>query len=158
MTLCFLGLGSNLRSPKRQLRQAIRLLYQLPRSVITRISSLYFSQPCGIRAQPPFCNMVVAIHTALPPEQLLKYCQGIEHKLHRIRKKRFGARTVDIDLLLYGDKVIHNHLLIVPHPHMLKRDFVLVPLLEISPSIQLPGGEPIAAYLKGCETYLFKLQ
>lgn len=156
MTICYLGLGSNLRSPERQLRQAIQLLRKLPRSAITALSSLYFSRPYGIHAQPPYYNMVIEIQTSLPPDRLLCCCRAIETKLHRIRKKRLGPRTIDIDLLLYGKQVIKNHFLTVPHPGMLQRDFVLVPLLEIANSVCLPNGEPIVSYRDRCETYLIK--
>lgn len=155
MTLCYLGLGSNLRSPERQLRQAIHQLHKLPRSVITNISSLYFSEPCGIHAQPTYCNMVLALRTALPPLRLLNYCQRIEQKQRRLRKKNGGARTLDIDLLLYGEQSIQHADLTIPHPQMTNRDFVLVPLLEISPLAHLPTGEPIGFYLKHCEKYLY---
>ena len=154
MTRCFLGLGSNLRSPERQLRQALTQLHKLPRSVVTDSSSLYLSLPCGVRSQPRYFNMVVAINTLLTAKQLLIHCQRIENNHQRLRKKHWGARTLDIDLLLYGDKIIHQEGLDVPHPHMVHRDFVLVPLLEICPSAQLPTGEPLVSYLKACEAYL----
>ena len=154
MTLCYLGLGSNLRVPQRQLRQSIGLLNKLPKSVITKISKVYNSRPWGVRSQPHYCNMVIALRTSLSAHQLLRYCKRIEQKNHRIQKKHWGARTIDIDLLLYGEHVINNNELIVPHPHMLHRDFVLVPLLEIAPQAHLPSGEPIMPYLKRCESYI----
>ena len=147
---CYLGLGSNLQSPERQLRQALGKLRKIPRSAITNRSSLYLSHPCGVRSQPRYVNMVVAITTTLPPHQLLKQCQQIENKHHRIRKKHWGARTLDIDILLYGQRTIHTLDLTIPHPHMLCRDFVLVPLLEICPTECLPSGEPLEFYLKTC--------
>ena len=85
----------------------------------------------GVRAQPNYCNQVIAIQTTLSAHALLRHCQSIENKQRRIRKRRWGARTLDIDILLYGKHVINTHDLIVPHPEMLKRDFVLMPLLEI---------------------------
>jgi 2-amino-4-hydroxy-6-hydroxymethyldihydropteridine diphosphokinase len=154
MIHCYLGLGSNLRSPERQLRRALTQLQKLPRSVVTDSSNLYLSKPCGLRSQPRYFNMVVAINTSLPAEQLLRHCQRIENNHLRVRKTHWGARTLDIDLLLYGDKVIHQADLNVPHPQMIHRDFVLVPLLEICPTAQLPTGEPLVSYLKACETYL----
>lgn len=157
MTLCYLGLGSNLRSPERQLRRATLLLNKLPRSVVVAASKIHSSKPCGPRSQPPYCNMVISIHTSLSAQQLLTYCQRIEDKHQRLRKKRWGARTLDIDLLLYGHYSINSHNLVVPHPEMINRDFVLVPLLEISPGVQLPTGEHLVSYLKHCETYLHQL-
>ena len=154
MTACYLGLGSNLRSPERQLRQAINKLHKLPRSVVTKISSLYFSKPCGRRSQPPYCNMVIGIHTSLTAKDLMNQCHRIEKNQQRIRKARWGARTLDIDLLLYGDHAINRADLIIPHPRMTQRDFVLAPLLEIAPSVTLPSGESIASFLVNCETYL----
>jgi 2-amino-4-hydroxy-6-hydroxymethyldihydropteridine diphosphokinase len=101
--------------------------------------------------------MVIALHTSLPARSLLGYCQRIEEKHQRLHKKRWGARTLDIDLLLYGDHIINHHDIVVPHPEMIHRDFVLVPLLEISPEATLPSGEPLASHLKHCETYLHPL-
>lgn len=146
MTQSYLGLGSNLRSPVRQLRQAIKQLRQLPRSVIKKKSRIYVSRPLGVRAQPHFCNMVILLNTRLSPLKLLRHCQFIEHKQHRVRKKHWGARTIDIDLLLYGKRRIKSQSLIVPHNEMLHRDFVIVPLLEISPEISLPSGEKLSRY------------
>ena len=154
MTLCFLGLGSNLQSPERQLRKAIVQLHKLPLSVVTSVSSLYVSKALGVRSQPQYRNMVLAVHTYLPAKRLLSYCQRIENKHHRLRKIRWGARTLDIDLLLYGNQTITNSQLTVPHPQMLQRDFVLIPLLEISPGTCFPSGEPIASYVKGCKMHL----
>ena len=156
MTLCFLGLGSNLGSPRRKLKLAINLLHTLPRSIIINQSSVYHSRPCGVRSQPLYCNMVIGINTSLSALHLLKYCQHIETKCHRIRKRRWGARTIDIDVLLYGEQVIDHHELKVPHPEMTHRDFVLVPLLEISPQACLPSGQPLVSYLSQCKPYLTK--
>ena len=157
MTCCYLGLGSNLRHPARQLRQAIVKLHKLPQSVILAISSIYCSQPCGIRAQPPYLNMVIMLNTSLSPHKLLRYCQLIETKHQRLRKTRWGARTLDIDLLLYGKQVIQSQELIIPHQEMLKRDFVIVPLVEIAPEARLPSGELIESYLRHCERHLHHL-
>jgi len=154
MTYCYLGLGSNLHSPQRQLRQAIALLHKLPHTSIDKISKLYFSKPLGIRCQPPYYNVVLTLHTTLPATRLLHYCQSIEQKHQRVRKKRWGPRTLDIDLLLYGKQIINRHDLHVPHPQLTVRDFVLVPLLEISPNAHLPDGQLIHSFLKNCSQYL----
>ncbi len=154
MTLCYLGLGSNLRSPARQLRQALLQLRKLPRTVVTHQSKFYFSKACGVQMQPRYCNMVITIHTTLSPQQLLHHCQQIETNHQRSRKKHWAARTLDIDLLLFGERIINHPNLTVPHPEMIKRDFVLVPLLEIFPTAHLPSGKPLAAYLNHCDTYL----
>lgn len=131
MTCCYLGLGSNIKSPQRQLQIAIAALRKLPKSTITDISSTYLTTPVGIKAQPMFYNIVVALKTSLPPHSLLKYCQAIELNQQRLRKKRWGARTIDIDILIYGNQIINTKTLCVPHPRMFERYFVLDPLLEI---------------------------
>lgn len=154
---CYLGLGSNLGTPQRQLRQALLSLASLPRSVIVAKSSIYTSKAYGLRAHPPYCNMVIEIFTSLSARDLLHYCQNIEKKHQRVRKKHWGSRTLDIDLLLYGECTIGQPDLKVPHPEMIKRDFVIVPLLEICPAAQLPNGNFLSSYLKYCETYLHPL-
>ena len=154
MTRCYLGLGSNLNAPRRQLKQALVYLRTLPRSVIVRQSSAYLSHPFGVRSQPLYYNMVISIHTSLSALQLLKHLQLIETKCHRIRKKRWGARVIDIDILLYGEHVINHPRLIVPHPEMIHRDFVLVPLLEIAPTASMPTGSPLASCLAHCHRHL----
>ena len=104
----------------------------MPDLRIVKKSSFYKSPPLGVRAQPHYYNLVIAIHTSLNPHQLLFQCQTVEHKLGRVKKQRWGSRTIDIDLLLYGDKTLNTRQLIIPHPEMLKRSFVLVPLIEVS--------------------------
>lgn len=131
MTLCYLGLGSNLNSPERQLRQAIEALRLLPLSNLCKVASFYRTEAWGRKQQPRFCNTVVAIQTKLTPHQLLYFCQKIESKQGRIRKLRWGARTLDIDILLYGSHKINSLNLVIPHPRMHERDFVKIPLLEI---------------------------
>jgi 2-amino-4-hydroxy-6-hydroxymethyldihydropteridine diphosphokinase len=157
MTLCYLGLGSNLRHPKRNINQAICTIQKLPRSSLLHKSKLYCSQPYGVQAQPNFYNMVVALKTALSPKQLLMQCQLIEKNHGRLRKKHWGPRTLDIDILLYGGLALASPLLTIPHPDMLRRDFVLIPLLEIAPTVQLPNGDPIVYHLKDCETHVHPL-
>lgn len=154
MTLCTLGLGSNLRTPRRKLRQALILLRTLPRSRIVRVSSLYLTKPYGVSSQPPYFNRVVAVRTTLPPERLLHHCQEIEQKLGRLRKKHWGARTIDIDILLYGNRTIHTKTLTVPHRELCLRDFVLLPLLEICPNASLPNGETLSSHLLTCKRYV----
>ena len=136
--ICYLGLGSNLASPQRQLQRAIQYCRQLPQTSVTKISSIYLSNPLGVKAQPRYYNMVIEISTSLPPQRLLKYCQAIEKKQNRVRNIRWGARTIDLDLLLYDDLIINTPQLTIPHPQMLLRDFVMIPLLEIAPGIVRP--------------------
>ena len=154
MTLCYLGLGSNLHSPVRQLRQAIASLGKLPRSAIVRASKIHVSNPLGVRSQPIYFNLVIAIQTSLSAIQLLHHCQAIENKQQRVHKQHWGARTLDIDILLYNKKTINTPSLTIPHPQMLKRDFVLVPLLEIAPMVCLPNNHLISPYLASCDRYI----
>lgn len=144
MTSCYLSLGSNLRSPKRQLNRAQKALRNLPRSTIVKQSRIYATTPWGVKAQPTYSNQVILIKTTLPAQRLLYLCQKIEHQQQRIRKRRWAARTLDIDLLLYGNKVINTHSLTIPHPRMLLRDFVLIPLLELDPNARMPDGKLIS--------------
>jgi 2-amino-4-hydroxy-6-hydroxymethyldihydropteridine diphosphokinase len=132
MILCYLGLGSNLNSPKRQLRQAIEALRLEPASHLRKVASFYRSKAWGRKTQPHFYNTVVALNTRLNPQQLLRVCQKIEHKQGRIRKVRWGARTLDIDILLFGSQTINNFNLKIPHPRLNERDFVVIPLMEIA--------------------------
>ena len=132
--LCFLGLGSNLATPKRQLILAVQHLRHIPRTVILKQSSLYISEAWGVRYQPNYYNLVIKLYTKLTPMQLLHYCQLIEQKQHRVRKQRFAARTLDIDILLYGNLTINTPTLILPHPRMWQREFVMQPLAEIQKS------------------------
>ena len=135
MITCYLGLGSNLRKPERQLRQAINHLKKLPQLTLSKVSELYSNPAIGRRAQPPFYNCVVEIKTTHSPKKLLSICLALEKKHHRHRKVHWGARTLDVDILLYGQQTIKQHNLTIPHPRMLERDFVLIPLLSIKPNI-----------------------
>lgn len=138
MITCYLGLGSNLRSPERQLRQAIHALRKMHKTIVIKISNLYFGPAFGRRTQPPYCNCVIEIKTTLPPKKLLQYCKLLEKQQRRSRKIRWGARTLDIDILLYGDRHIQHPDLTIPHPRIFERPFVLLPLLSIAPHFQLP--------------------
>jgi 2-amino-4-hydroxy-6-hydroxymethyldihydropteridine diphosphokinase len=133
MTICYLGLGSNQKSPPRQLRQAIQAIRALQGTSIIKISSFYWTKAWGFKGQQNFCNAVIAINTRLPPLQLLNACQHIEKKQGRLRKKPWGPRVIDIDILLYGDLILSSRRLTLPHPYILSRDFVLKPLKEINP-------------------------
>lgn len=138
----FIGLGSNLLSPLRQVRQAICELAQLPASRLRAVSSLYRSDPLGPSGQPDYINAVAAIDTRLTPLQLLDGLQAIENRHGRRRGAvRWGPRTLDLDLLLYGDAVLDEPRLTLPHPEILQRAFVLRPLAEIAPELCLPGGQ-----------------
>lgn len=131
MNNCFLSLGSNQKSPERQLRLAIREISFLPKTRLIQSSSFYWTKAWGVTAQQDFCNAVVCISTTLTPLHLLDHCQNIENKLGRIRRKKWAPRIIDIDILVYKDYIINHPRLKLPHPFMLQRDFVLTPLEEL---------------------------
>jgi 2-amino-4-hydroxy-6-hydroxymethyldihydropteridine diphosphokinase len=142
----YIGLGSNLLSPLRQVRQAIAELAQLPESRLCAVSRIYRSRPMGPADQPDYINAVVAIDSALSPLMLLDYLQAIENRHQRQRGAvQWGPRTLDLDLLLFGDALINEPRLIVPHAGMYERRFVLCPLTDIAPLLVLPDGRPLQA-------------
>lgn len=139
MTKVYLGLGSNLNNPQLQIKQAILLLTMVPASELTNISSLYQSKPIGPQNQPNYINAVAELYTELTAHILLNYLQSIENKQQRIRKERWGARTLDIDILLYDDQIINDDCIQIPHAEMHKRCFVLLPLYELAGDIEIPN-------------------
>lgn len=144
----YIGLGSNLKNPIDQIKRAFDELNQLSESSLLTVSRLYRSSPMGPQYQPDYINAVAEIETALSPHVLLEKLLEIECQHGRIRTdgKRWTARTLDLDLLLYGDYVIQEKHLTVPHPGMLERAFVVTPLLEISPDLILPNGRHLKDY------------
>lgn len=147
MTLCYLGLGSNLDEPAQQVRQAIAQLAALPACRLIAASGLYASAPIGPQDQPDFINAVVAIETELAPLALLDVAQALEQQAGRKRLRHWGERTLDVDVLLYGEGRIDLPRLKVPHPEMTQRAFVLRPLAELAPDLVLPDGRPLQALL-----------
>lgn len=138
MRAIYLGLGSNLGDRRRFLVVALRLLAE--RQVfLQRASSLYESAPVGVTQQPSFLNAVVEVETARPPYDLLRTLQAVERALGRRRTQRWGPRTLDIDILLYGPLCLDEPNLQIPHPRMPQRRFVLLPLLELEPNLFIPG-------------------
>jgi len=135
MNSCYLSLGSNQKTPERQIRMAINAIKKIPSTYIIEISQLYWTKAWGIETQQDFCNAVIHIGTVLDPYFLLKKCQKIESDQGRIRKKHWGPRTLDIDIILYGDRIINSPNLAIPHPYFKIRDFVMKPLLELNPNI-----------------------
>ncbi len=150
MTVAFVGLGANLAAPRRQLRAALDELARLPRTRVTAHSALYRSAPLGHLEQPDFINAVARLETGLEPEALWAALQGIERAHGRERRFRDAPRTLDLDLLLYDDARIDSPALTVPHPRMHERAFVLLPLTEIEPELQIPGRGSARALLAGC--------
>ena len=143
MTIAYIALGSNLNEPCRQLEDALQALAVLPQSRLLTQSSFYQSQPLGPQDQPDYVNAVAAIETTLSPLALLDELQCIENEQGRVRLRRWGERTLDLDILLYADAIIKEERLTVPHYDMTNREFVLIPLLEIAPDLQLPDGRPL---------------
>ena len=145
---CYIGLGANLTAPMAQLQRAVVALQQLPDSQLVAVSSFYGSKPMGPQDQPDYVNAVAAIDTRLLPEQLLDALQQIEQQQGRVRKaERWGPRTLDLDILLYGDHVISTERLTVPHYGLREREFVLYPLYEIAPTLSLPDGTVLSSLL-----------
>lgn len=151
MRRVYIGLGSNLAEPVQQLGAALAALDRLPDCRLAAVSSLYASDPLGPPDQPRYVNAVAALDCALAPLQLLDALQGIEREQGRVRKaERWGPRTLDLDILLFGDLQLDEERLSVPHYHMHARAFVLYPLAEIAPDLRLPDGRPLQALLDAC--------
>ncbi|WP_262662534.1 2-amino-4-hydroxy-6-hydroxymethyldihydropteridine diphosphokinase [Vibrio alginolyticus] len=149
MITAYIAVGSNLADPVSQAKQAIEALKTLPKSEFVQASSLYSSIPMGPQNQPDYINAVVSINTSLTPIELLNCTQAIEQEQGRVRKdERWGPRTLDLDIVLYGNEVINSERLIVPHYGMKEREFVLYPLAEIAPSLQLPDGTEVSELLE----------
>ena len=134
-----IGLGSNQDDPVRQVRQALQELGGLARTQLLASSSLYRTAPVGKVDQPDFINAVAMLDTALSPRELLQELLALEARHGRVRSERNGPRTLDLDLLLLGDLVLHEPGLELPHPRMHERAFVLLPLEQVSPDAVIPG-------------------
>lgn len=139
----FLGLGSNLGDRAHYLEEAVTALCS-PVLKIEATSRIYETEPWGLLDQPLYWNLVIKIETSLEPLELLHVCQEIERQLGRERKQHWGPRTIDIDLLVYDNIVSDSEELILPHPYLEERAFVLVPLREIAPELVLPSGKSIS--------------
>ncbi|RLQ20478.1 2-amino-4-hydroxy-6-hydroxymethyldihydropteridine diphosphokinase [Seongchinamella sediminis] len=151
MTRAYIALGSNLQQPLVQLQRAARALAALPASRIIAASGIYRSAAVGPGQQPDYLNAVIQLHTGLAPVKLLDALQGIENQQGRVRQQRWGARTLDLDILLYGDAALALPRLSIPHPRMAERDFVLYPLLEIGgPNLMLPGDVELGTLVAAC--------
>lgn len=148
--VAWIGLGSNLEAPETQVLRAIEELARLPETRLSRRSGLYRNPPMGPVPQPDFVNAVVALETRLAPFALLDALQAIEQVHGRVRAERWGPRTLDLDVLLYGGRVIDEARLRVPHPGLHERAFVLYPLAEIAPDLIIPGRGPLAECLAQC--------
>lgn len=142
-TRVFLGLGSNLGDRLDMLRRALDSVDALEGTTVLTVSSAVESEPWGVTGQPRFANVVARIGTALPADRLLESLQEIELALGRRKAERYGPRSIDIDIVLYGDEEWETPTLTVPHPRMAERDFVVTPLLQVAPGVRWPDGAPI---------------
>jgi 2-amino-4-hydroxy-6-hydroxymethyldihydropteridine diphosphokinase len=151
MTLAYIAIGSNLASPLEQVNAAITALGEIPHSQIVARSAFYRTPPLGPQDQPDYLNAAVALETTLDADTLLDHTQRIELAQGRVRKaERWGPRTLDLDIMLFGDEVINTPRLTVPHYDMHNRGFMLWPLFEIAPEVLFPDGTPLACVLTQC--------
>ena len=154
MTLAYVGLGANIGEPRRQLQTALKELTGLPKTRMTATSGLYRSAPLGYPDQPEFLNAVVELDTELSAEALFDNLQEIERVHGRERPFAGAPRTLDLDLLLFGDASLATPRLTVPHPRMHQRAFVLRPLAEIAPQASIPGRGKARELLSACRDQL----
>ena len=148
MTTAWIGIGANVGDRRASIRAALDALGSLAVTSVARVSSLYDTAPWGVVSQERFLNAVVELETELAPDVLLRELAGIEDACGRVRHERWGPRTLDLDILLYGDRVIETEELVVPHPRLAQRAFVLVPLAELEPTLEVPGlGVTVEALL-----------
>ena len=153
MTRAYIGLGTNLGDRAAMLRAALEQLAAEPGVAVVGVSPVHETEPVGVTDQPRFLNAAAAVETELPPRDVLDRLLGIERRLGRTRDgPRFGPRTIDLDLLLYGDEVIDEPGLEVPHPRLHERLFALEPLLELEPQLELPGRGPLAEIVRGLQS------
>lgn len=147
MTLAYVGLGSNLGDSEQLIRRAAELIGA------QRLSSIIETAPWGYENQPNFLNAVAELDTALTPRQLLDHLLDVERRLGRERiGHRWGPRTIDLDLLLYGDETVDEPGLVVPHPRLLEREFALRPLAELVPAHRIPGSGTVHEALAGLQS------
>ena len=148
--VAYVALGANLGDPIATVNTAVEALKGLPRSRLLAVSSLYRTAPVGLKDQPDFINAVAALETELTPTALLEELFAIEAHFGRQRSVRNAPRTLDLDLLLHGSTRSNNPAVILPHPRMHERAFVLAPLMEIAPELDIPGHGPIAPLRERC--------
>jgi 2-amino-4-hydroxy-6-hydroxymethyldihydropteridine diphosphokinase len=151
MARAFVGLGSNLGDPEELIRSALELLGAEAGIEVVAVSSLRETDPVGYEDQPRFLNGAAELATELPPQELLERLLAVERRLGRVRGEgpRFGPRTIDLDLLLYGQETVQEPGLTLPHPRLHERRFALEPLAELDPALEVPGRGPVQALLAG---------
>ncbi len=146
-TRAYVGLGSNLEDPAEQVSRAFGELNRIPRTRCIACSSLYISSPLGPSDQPDYINAAAALMTGLDARGLLMHLQAIERAHSRERGERWGPRTLDLDLLIFGETIMNTRELVLPHPEICNRDFVLIPLHEIAPELGIPGRGALAGLI-----------
>lgn len=159
-TIAFVGLGSNLAQPRDQVRRALKELEDIPKTAVRARSSFYRSRPLGPKDQPDFINAVAKIRTTLSAHDLLAELFNIENRHGRKRDgTKWGPRELDLDLLIYGDLIISDPDLSLPHPGVTERNFVLLPLVELDPHMVVPGKGPAVDLLNNLQDgYIEKLE
>ena len=146
----YIGLGANLGDRETTIERAVRLLDDVGGVEVVAVSTLRETEPWGPVEQPPYLNGAAAVETALAPRALLEVLLDVERRLGRVRDgERYGPRTIDLDLLLFGDLELDETGLTLPHPHLHERRFVLEPLAEIAPALVVPGHGPVVQLLAG---------
>ncbi len=147
MTVAYVGLGANLGPREVTLLRAVDLLAEADDVEVLAVSQLRDTEPVGVLDQPSFLNGAVRIETTLEPRALLELLLGIERSLGRVRAERWGPRSVDLDLLVYGDETVDDPGLRIPHPRLHERRFALEPLAELDPDLVIPGLGSVSAAL-----------
>lgn len=151
MVRVYIGLGSNLNAPVTQIEMALTALKNIHNTLFISASSFYQTAPFGFKNQPHFINAAAGFDTQLSAQELLHELHIIEQNQGRRRtQEKNGPRTLDLDILIYGNNTMHDENLTIPHPRMSERAFVLFPLLEIAPDLQLPDGRSISELIKKC--------
>ena len=150
LTKAYIGIGSNLANPVQQVRTAWQELQEIPHTKGIVCSALYCSAPLGPSDQPDYVNAVALLQTQMTALALLEAMQALEHTHQRIRAQHWGPRTLDLDLLLFGEHRLQTPRLTVPHPELAARRFVLQPLAEIAPDLYIPGRGPVQHLLAAC--------
>jgi 2-amino-4-hydroxy-6-hydroxymethyldihydropteridine diphosphokinase len=146
----FIGLGSNLENPLEQIKTAIKDMKAMVDTELVACSSLYKSPPMGPQDQPDYINAAIELDTTLRPHKLLDELQKIEQQHGRVRKRHWGERTLDLDVLVYGEQVLNDDRLTVPHPGIAERAFVVYPLAELDSSLVIPGLGKVGQLVETC--------
>lgn len=135
--IAYIALGSNLNNPEKQVKTAVLHIRAIPQTVVVAESTIHETVPLGPKDQPNYCNQVIAVETGLSAHELLRALLAIENTMGRVRDVRWGPRIIDCDIILFANEIIQTDELTIPHPEYKKRDFVLRPLAEIAPDLEL---------------------